>query len=128
MRVRIIKSLTTPRGEIPAGRVISMPGYLVERLKDKVEPIIDRITNGGAIEIVTSKGESLWVAMDEDSASQIPPGAIFFLGDEITQLQKAGGEQAVRVMFMFKQVFGNDSRLIDPRDLNQMRALKSKLH
>lgn len=39
MKVRTLEPLNTPQGEIPAGRIISIPDNLLERLRGKVEPL-----------------------------------------------------------------------------------------
>jgi hypothetical protein len=58
----------------------------------------------GAAEIITPDGESVWIAIDPEAVKLIPSGAVFFLGGEIMQLQKAGKE-AARAALMVKQVF-----------------------
>lgn len=64
----------------------------------------------GAVEIVTPEGERLWIATEPAAVKLIPPGAVYFLGDEIMQLQKAGNE-AARAALMVKQVFGSPARV-----------------
>ena len=58
----------------------------------------------GAAEIITPTGESIWVATELEAVKLIPPGAVYFLGDEIMELQKAGKE-AAKAALMVKQVF-----------------------
>jgi hypothetical protein len=58
----------------------------------------------GAVEIVMPEGDRVWIATEQEAVKLIPSGAVFFLGDEIMQLQKAGKE-AARAALMIKQIF-----------------------
>lgn len=62
----------------------------------------------GAVEIIRPDGSKVWVATVPEAVKVIPEGAVYFLGDEIMQLQKAGKETA-RTALMVKQVFGNEA-------------------
>lgn len=104
MRARVIESFQTVRGIIPAGKIITIPEHLAERLRGKVEPIADTPPFRGAVEIVTPEGERVWIATEPAAVKLIPEGAVFFTGDEIIQLQKAGKE-AARAALMVKQIF-----------------------
>lgn len=64
----------------------------------------------GAAEIVTREGESIWIATEPEDVQLIPSGAVYFLGDEIEQLHKAGKE-AARAALTVKQVFGNGAKV-----------------
>lgn len=66
----------------------------------KKEPVSFR----GAAEIVTPEGYRVWIATEPAAVKLIPPGAVFFQGDEVMQLQKASKE-TVRAALMLKQVF-----------------------
>ncbi len=64
----------------------------------------------GAVEILTPKGNKLWIATEPEAVGLIPEGAVYFTGDEIMELQKVGKE-AARMVLMVKQVFGNAATL-----------------
>ena len=64
----------------------------------------------GSVEIKTPEGERLWVATESEAVKLIPSGAVFFLADEMMQLQKVGKEMA-RAALMVKQVFGSEARI-----------------
>jgi hypothetical protein len=48
MRVRTIAVVTTPRGEIPPGKIITIPDEVLDRLKGKVEPLRAVTVDGNA--------------------------------------------------------------------------------
>lgn len=104
MKVRTLQSLTTPRGEIPAGKIITIPEHLAERLKGKIEPVTDLHPFMGAVEIIIPNDKRVWLATTPEAVKLIPQGAVFFLGDEILELQKAGKETA-RAALMVKSIF-----------------------
>lgn len=93
MKVRIIQSLNTPKGQIPEGAVIDLPGDLFEKLRGKVEPVPDRPFRG-AVEIVLPDGFVFWLATEPESIPLIPPGMVFFTTDEIEKLAVAGKDAA----------------------------------
>ncbi len=66
----------------------------------------------GAVEIVSSESESIWVATDDAAVSLVPPGGACFTSAEIFQLAKLG-EGAAWAALMVKKVFGNDARVIE---------------
>jgi hypothetical protein len=43
MNVRTLTPLSTPQGEIPAGKIVSIPDHLLEKLRGRVEPV-ERLT------------------------------------------------------------------------------------
>lgn len=69
MRVRALQNIKTPQGEIPAGKIIDIPVTLADRLKGKVEVVS---SFQGAAEIVTAKGESIWIATEPEDVQADP--------------------------------------------------------
>jgi hypothetical protein len=78
----------------------------VERHQD--EETVHLFPFRGAAEIVTPEGERVWIATEPEAVKLIPDGAVYFLGEEIMQLKKAGKE-AARVALMVKEVFGSEA-------------------
>lgn len=78
MRVRTLERITTPRGEIPAGEIVTIPDHLAERLKGKVEPCNPDLLRGAidrAFEELNEAGpwpENLlpWLTIDHKGLSQ----------------------------------------------------------
>lgn len=110
MRALVVESFQTAKGIIPAGKIIEIADSLLNKLHGKVEPVADDYhlktvpPFRGAVEIVTAEGERVWIATEPAAVKLIPEGAVYFLGDEIKQLQNAGKE-AARAALMVKQVF-----------------------
>lgn len=115
MRVRTIQVINKAQGEIPVGKIITIPEHLAERLKGKVEPVADTYPFRGAVEIVTPEGARVWIATEPASVKLVPEGAVYFLGDEILQLKKVGKE-AARSVLLVKQVF--PGAIIDSAEVN----------
>jgi len=77
-----------------------------------VEPIADISLFHGAAEIVTRDGARVWIVTVPAAVKLIPPGAVYFLADEIMLLQKAG-KQVARMALLVKQVFGNEATITE---------------
>jgi hypothetical protein len=121
MKVRIIQSLNTPKGQIPEGAVIDLPGDLFEKLRGKVELISDSPFRG-AVEIVLPDGSSFWLATEPESVPLIPEGMVFFTPDEIERLAIAGAE-AARFALMIKQRFAN-AKVVDVTPTPKKMSMK----
>lgn len=104
MIVRTLQSLTTPRGNISAGRTISMPETLVARLAGKVVTVPDCAPFRGAVEMIMPDGGKVWLATESEAEKLIPTDAIYFTAEEIMRLQKVG-RHAANAALMVKMVF-----------------------
>lgn len=55
MMVRTLQQITTPRGEIPAGKIIEISERLAERLKGKVETVSEPATSADPLAIESDR-------------------------------------------------------------------------
>jgi len=97
MRVRTLQSLTTPRGEISAGRVIDIPDHLAERLKGKVEPIAKEkpevlLKTGRVVPIIlenlTKTFQGLFEKAVDETAAVCRPGCFEMVQKDFLDLAK----------------------------------------
>lgn len=63
MKVRTLEAIPTPLGEILAGRIVSIPDHLLERLRGKVEPV--PVLPPGMSPCHCCKGVDYWLAGTE---------------------------------------------------------------